>query len=339
MINKNMPIPGSEQHLYVDSNRLTELKTKNDKASLEKVAQEIEALFIQMATAEARKAGKSMESGLFSSNETSIFQDMFDKQMSLDLSKKSNLGLAKMIVKQMGKRVEDNSEKSMLIDNKQPVSTLNSTPNPKPNTTQILPEPNSGHLSKGPLSLEPHHDPLEALINKIQNQKNYAFNAQNLNHNQEKFISELWPDAVPAALDLGVDPNVLMAQAVLETGWGKELQDTHTLQPSHNLFGIKADKNWQGDKITAITAEYANGQKKKQIAQFRAYENNQASLTDHGNFLKNNPRYAQVLDKAQSPQEFFKGLQAAGYATDPLYAEKLMKIYKQLAPNASPDIR
>jgi len=97
---------------------------------------------------------------------------------------------------------------------------------------------------------------------------------------------------------------------------------------SHNLFGIKADKRWQGDKAVVDTLEYVNNVPEKQQAAFRSYQDFSGSLNDYVAFIQGNPRYQQAIEQTQSPDKYFDALQEAGYATDPAYAEKVMSVYK-----------
>ena len=141
-----------------------------------------------------------------------------------------------------------------------------------------------------------------------------------------EFIDKMTPTIKDAAAQLGVAPNLLLAQAALESGWGQHAQD------SHNLFGIKADKVWQKakDYVNTSTHEFVAGVKTKLVDKFRAYPDYVASVQDYVGFIKDNPRYQQALQVAANPQEYVQELQRAGYATDPDYAAKVMKIYDKI---------
>lgn len=148
--------------------------------------------------------------------------------------------------------------------------------------------------------------------------------------NHEEFIATMLPMAQEAAARIGVDPKVLVAQAALETGWGKSVLRQGDGASSHNLFNIKAGSSWKGDTARAVTAEYENGQVVKETAQFRAYDSFADSFHDLVNLLQNNDRYQGVVNAADNPEQFVKELQKAGYATDPRYASKIASIAKQL---------
>lgn len=140
------------------------------------------------------------------------------------------------------------------------------------------------------------------------------------------FIQRLLPAATKAAQQLGLEPMALIAQAALETGWGQRMFKTSSGADSHNLFGIKAHSNWQGDVAVVDTLEYRQGIAQKEKARFRAYDSPEQSMQDYVNLIQQNPRYQAALDAAADAKSYFRQLQAAGYATDPNYAEKILSV-------------
>jgi len=148
--------------------------------------------------------------------------------------------------------------------------------------------------------------------------------------NKEGFIKKIWPHAQKAARELGINPRALVAQAVLETGWGQHLPRHSNQQSSHNLFGIKAtgsiNTHWNGEQVKANTREYINGQHQQESASFRAYTSPEHSFADYVHLLKNSPRYQAALKAGQNIAQFSHALQQGGYATDPHYANKIMAI-------------
>ena len=129
------------------------------------------------------------------------------------------------------------------------------------------------------------------------------------------------------AKELGVSPKILVAQSALETGWGQKPILTADGENSHNLFGIKADRRWNGQATSVGTLEYREGIAKKEQANFRVYGSIKESLQDYVQFLKQSPRYQQALESASDPSSFAHSLMDSGYATDPKYAEKIMGIF------------
>jgi flagellar protein FlgJ len=150
--------------------------------------------------------------------------------------------------------------------------------------------------------------------------------AVELDGSPESFLGQLWPVAEEAAARLNLAPEALLAQAALETGWGRHVIRHRSGHSSHNLFGIKADARWDGDRIRVSTLEYREGVALQTRANFRAYASFEDSFADYVDFLQRNPRYREALAKTDDPKAYFAALQQAGYATDPAYAEKIQKI-------------
>lgn len=141
----------------------------------------------------------------------------------------------------------------------------------------------------------------------------------------EGFVASIWEHAQSAAKELGVDARALVAQAALETGWGKRQIKHADGSTSHNLFGIKAT-GWKGQSAVAGTHEYVDGVRRNETASFRAYSTPAESFADYVRLLKSSPRYQQALQAGTDVQGFARGLQRAGYATDPRYAAKIAAI-------------
>lgn len=135
----------------------------------------------------------------------------------------------------------------------------------------------------------------------------------------QAFIESVQAGAIEGWNNYGVLPSVTVAQAILESGWGKSSLSTQ----AHNLFGIKGTYN--GNSINYPTKEYVNGRYITVYAQFRAYANNSESVADHGNFLYSNSRYRNLLG-VTNYATVTADLQADGYATDPHYASSLNNI-------------
>lgn len=145
---------------------------------------------------------------------------------------------------------------------------------------------------------------------------------------REEFVETLWPHARKAADKLGIDPKIIIAQAALETGWGKKTPGDEAGRSSNNYFGIKAGAGWRGAAVQADTLEFSGGSLQRERAAFRAYSSVAQSVRDYVNFLSNNPRYDEVLSGDKDPVSFANGLQKAGYATDPEYASKLLAVMR-----------
>ena len=147
----------------------------------------------------------------------------------------------------------------------------------------------------------------------------------------DEFVNTMLPMAREAAARIGVDPRYLVAQAALETGWGKSVMRAQDGSSSHNLFGIKAGSSWKGDSARAITSEFRNGEMVRETAQFRSYDSYKDSFHDLVTLLQTNNRYQDVVKSADNPEQFVRELQKAGYATDPDYASKISQIARQMS--------
>lgn len=140
------------------------------------------------------------------------------------------------------------------------------------------------------------------------------------------FVQQHSAAADAAAAETGIPAQFMIAQAALETGWGKREIVGRDGSNSHNLFGIKAGSNWKGATVDITTTEYIGGAPRKMIQKFRAYANEAESFADYARLMKDSPRYASVVAQASDAKAFAQGLQKAGYATDPAYADKLGKV-------------
>lgn len=121
----------------------------------------------------------------------------------------------------------------------------------------------------------------------------------------------------------GLFPSVTIAQAALESGYG-----TSGLTAKYNnAFGIKANSAWKGKSSVMKTGEVLGGKSVTVNAGFRVYDSLADSVADRNNFLKVNTRYTRFgVFAAKTPEDQARALQAAGYATDPKYADKIIKI-------------
>lgn len=140
------------------------------------------------------------------------------------------------------------------------------------------------------------------------------------------FVDEITPFAEKAAKELGIPARVLVAQAAHETGWGKRQIKNADGTDSHNLFGIKASRGWDGATTDTTTHEYVKGERRVERAEFRSYKSVGEAFEDYVSFVKDNPRYAEALKHGGSGEQYLQGLQQAGYATDPAYAQKIARV-------------
>ncbi|KTD98910.1 MULTISPECIES: flagellar assembly peptidoglycan hydrolase FlgJ [unclassified Pseudoalteromonas] len=281
--------------------------TDASKAALKKAAAQFEAIFTQMLLKSMRKANEAFEDKESPLNSSSVkfFEDMHDQQLSTELSSNGSLGLADLIVQQLSP-----DGKTFM-----PGSVLRTT-------NDFLSDMRAG-------SSLPH----------TQNEENAAINVHNNKadskvpkassapfESTEEFVTTVWEHAKTAAQKIGLNPAVMVAQAALETGWGKHIINKSDGNSSNNLFNIKSDKSWDGEKASKVTLEFEEGTPVKKQASFRAYDSIKESVNDFVDFLTQNPRYQEALQNTAKPSDFLDSLQRAGYATDPNYADKIKKV-------------
>ncbi|MDT4820810.1 Peptidoglycan hydrolase FlgJ [compost metagenome] len=340
---------------YTDLNRLNQLKTgdRNSEGNIRKVAQEFEALFMNEMMKSMRSANEVFAKDNYLNSETSKqYQDMHDQQLSLSLSRDGHgIGMADVLVRQMQQMsgVKSNGGNPFAQIGDRPLAKAES-PQPLRDDRQALNArrlalpgklkdrqvagiaPGAAGAGEGkPLARDDwrasgKYDRAAAAVEGKKNLKP----GQRLFASRDEFIATMLPMAERAAKRIGVDPRYLVAQAALETGWGKSLIVRRDGSSGHNLFGIKAGGSWQGDSAKALTSEYENGRKVREVAAFRAYDSFEQSFHDYVSFLQNNDRYQDALDSATRPEQFMKELQQAGYATDPQYARKVNQIARQM---------
>jgi peptidoglycan hydrolase FlgJ len=287
-------------------------------AGLKAAAQQFDAVFTQMMLKSMREATPS--DGPFDSQESASFTSMLDQQMSQQMSSKG-IGVADMMLKQLmrnagasttaaGGGSADSSANAGNIAamNAMAKAYANAQGN-KANAASL----DNGNGYSGNASLTP---PVHG------NSSSDKVNA---------FVDRLAAPAQAASAATGIPARFIIGQAALESGWGKrEIKNTDG-STTHNIFGVKATADWTGKTTNAVTTEYVNGQPKKVVERFRAYDSYEDALTDYASVLKSNPRYAPVVDASRDAAGFAHGMQKAGYATDPQYAKKLISIMRQIA--------
>jgi flagellar protein FlgJ len=152
---------------------------------------------------------------------------------------------------------------------------------------------------------------------------------------QQEFLTAIAPLAQQTGQQLGVSPDIVAAQAALETGWGKKPLRQADGADTHNLFGMKAGGNWHGDVTSAMTTEDQDGAAIKKTERFRSYPDQASAFHDYAQLLLTNPRYRSALNAGSDAQAFAQGLARGGYATDPAYADKLTRLAARVRSSQS----
>ncbi len=278
--------------LYTDFQGLAKLRhaaRQQSPQALQEAARQFEGLFIHLMLKSMRDTVS--EESLLDNDQTRFYQGLYDQQIALDLSGGGGIGLAELLYRQLGG------------------------------------EPEALAVPQSPTQRNAAYGASDALSTKtVQSTTTAVDSAQSFAETPEQFIEMLWPHAVNAGKRLGLVPEVLIAQAALETGWGRYTIQTSRGDSSYNFFGIKADSRWQGRRVRKPSLEYQDGIAVRKPAVFRAYDSIAASFADYANFISTNPRYRTALAQAHDPQAYLRGLQQSGYATDPRYADKILSI-------------
>jgi flagellar protein FlgJ len=284
------PAASAQANTYTDLNALASLKSApSSPATIKAVSEQVEALFLQMMLKSMRDA--SEVAGEPTSNETGMYQDMFDKQVALTLSKRQDLGIARLFERQLG------GAKSG-----QAASAASGAIRPAP---QLKPAP------QNPDS---------------QGRAAPAATSANLPERAAEFVKQVLPTIRQAAATLGVNPLGMLAQAALETGWGQRMPRTAEGNSSLNLFGVKAGSEWSGARAVADTVEISGGVATQSRTAFRAYGSVEESVGDFARLLAGSPRYREAISAGGDARAYVQSIAKAGYATDPDYANKLNEV-------------
>jgi flagellar protein FlgJ len=321
--------------VYTDFSGLAKLKAqarKDSPEALKEVARQFESIFLSNVLKGMREA--KLADGIMDNDQSKFYSDMYDQQLAVHLSGKPGVGLADLIVKQLSHDQPDNEKP----DNKK--LGIEAYLNRSAGTQKIIsPYPHALEKqmsSKVDSQVDTDTAGSQMIINA------YTQDSSPLNgmteiplkdghilpiQSVEDFVRQLHPYAEQAAKELGVEPKVLLAQAALETGWGRSLIKNSNGSNSFNLFNIKSDKAWRGKQVQVPTLEFEQGIAKKVNAGFRSYASFQESFRDYVDFIKSNPRYSDALKQVGNGERYLHELQRAGYATDPNYADKVISIY------------
>ncbi|RPI42703.1 MAG: flagellar assembly peptidoglycan hydrolase FlgJ [Betaproteobacteria bacterium] len=303
--------PDPSANLALDVGSVEALKREsrtNPDRALRSAASQFEALLMQMMLKSMREAADSASST--DSQDTKLYKSMLDQQLALALAKRG-IGLADVMVRQLGRAAAAAPESasgdpdSAGIEPMRPPAERRITPLGANAPAQFDAVPNVPASTSTPAAPAAAPAVPEAA---------------------RAFVSRLWPHAQEAARTTGVAPHFILGQAALESGWGRSEIRMADGSPSHNLFGIKAGRGWQGPTADVVTTEYVNGTAVKTMERFRAYGSYAEAFKDYASLLTANPRYAHVLNERADPAAFARGLQRAGYATDPNYADKLTRV-------------
>ena len=289
---------------------------------MKQASKQFEVMFMQMVLKSMREATPS--DGMFSSQQEKMYTSMLDQQLAQNLSGRG-LGLAEAMFAQLSRTMGGEVAqlpRGAALPGAVPADKLLGALGAL--TPKISPDLQTAPDATKSLTRAPDLSLYEAATAQATLSRNVLPQAH-----VEQFVSRMLPAAQRASQASGVPAQLIMAQAALESGWGRREIRKEDGTTSYNLFGIKADKSWKGPVAETTTTEFVDGVSQKTRAAFRAYGSYEEAFSDYAKFLVTNPRYANVL-ATQDPVEAAHGLQRAGYATDPQYGGKLVRIMKQM---------
>lgn len=287
------------------------------RADIGKAARELETQFAHMLIKSMRSA--SLGDPMLGDDTT--YREMYDRQLATELTRGRGLGLAPMIARQLER---DNGAQpasgAAALPLRTPGTAAPAMPLPLASPVGALPlAPSSSGVSMPAIDLPP--PPMSAPAPGVATAcPDVPLDCSS----PEAFVQSIWPQAQKTAAELGVPARALVAQAALETGWGRRLANREGVS-SHNLFGIKAGGRWRGERMSSATHEFVDGVRRRERADFRAYGSTADSFDDYARLL-DNPRYAAAREAGNDTRRFAAALQQAGYATDPHYAAKITAI-------------
>lgn len=309
--------------VYTDFNGLANLKNearKNSPDSVKEVAKQFESIFVSNVLKGMRDA--KLADGIADNDQSKFYKEMYDQQLAVHLSGKPGVGLADLIVKQLSPDDKNDNKKMGLEDYLNRSSGSNKTVSHASRATdRSANRKDDNNLGIFKSYVQDMRQSRGIDETQLKNAQSGPITSAG------DFVQKLYPYAEQAAKELGVEPKVLLAQAALETGWGRSVIKNGDGSSSFNLFNIKAGKGWDGGQARVSTLEYRDGVARKEQAGFRSYSSYQESFNDYVDFIKANPRYQDALQHVGNSQRYVHELQRAGYATDPSYAHKIMSIF------------
>ena len=345
---------GTAGGLALDARELESLRQSAEvdpEGAIRKAAGQFEALFMQQLLKSMRAA--IPKSGMFDGPGSEMYTGMLDSQLAQAMAGTPG-GLADMIARQMSRHLDSQQAAKAAQAAQAAAGAAGSTPESTTPATAwsaagITMGRASGASSGAPWGAgaaggaadevrqaEAAAKAAEAKEiaaaygrNRLEDANQLrASLARRLSPAQAAFVEDMWPHALAAQEKTGLPAAFVVGQAALESGWGRrDIRDADG-NPSHNLFGIKATGGWKGDTVAVLTTEYVDGKPRKMVEEFRKYDSFADAFTDWSRLMTRSSRYAEVL-KAGNAAEFARGLEDAGYATDPRYSEKLERTINQ----------
>lgn len=287
-------VSNSMQSLAADAQSLGRLKMEAGKSSpsaIKETAKQFESLFMRELLKSMREA--TMKSGMLDNAGGDLGTDLLDQQFAVQMSGQPG-GLSEMIAQQLSRQMGGTGASN----------TSTASDSKDTNPARSVRAYRSFDTSVFPVSNRSARPPSES---------------------QTSFVQKHAQVAAEVEKASGIPAHFMLGQAGHETGWGKFEIKGKGGAPSHNLFGIKAGPSWAGRTTDITTTEFVNGVAEKRVARFRAYDSYADAFKDYARLISESPRYAKAREQTGSAHAYASGLQKAGYATDPQYADKLSR--------------
>ena len=269
------------------------------KAVVRAAAQQFEALFMQQLMKSMRES--SLASGMLENSGTQLGTEMLDTQFANRMTGLRG-GLGDVIARQLERQM---------------IGVVPMHP-----ATAAAPAPHAAAAAGATADAAGAPPRAEAFGRANPTAQDFG----RANPTAQEFVSAHQQSAQAAQAQTGIPAAFMVAQAAHESGWGRREIRNADGTSANNLFGIKAGAGWVGRVAEVVTTEVVDGQPRKVLAKFRAYASHDESFRDYARLMKSSPRYAQVLAEGATAEGFAQGLQRAGYATDPAYADKLTRV-------------
>jgi flagellar protein FlgJ len=322
--------------LAADAGALSALKQQaksSPKAALSAAATQFEAMFVQMLLKSMREA--LPQDGMLSSEQSKLYTSLFDQQIAQQMSKRG-IGLKQVLERQLAPSFGADDPKAA-AGAASKIATGASDVGAAVDAARNA----AARASRNDAPLGAAGTLRRTMTTPAAPAKTDATSdgsaASRVPANVRAFVEAMRPHAEAAARVVGVPADLLLAQAGLETGWGRSQPKAADGAASHNLFGIKAGRSWDGKVAVASTTEYVAGAFVRTIDKFRAYGSYTEAFQDFGRLITGSARYAKAAARTDDPIAYAKSLQQGGYATDPHYADKLVRAIRLVAGHPATD--
>jgi len=346
-INAGVQLNAFDPNALGDLKRLARTDGQSDQA-LRAAAKQFEALFVQMVMKSMRDATPT--GGLMDSEQGRLFRGLLDQQLALNMAQSRGTGFAETLYRQLGGKASGATldaiaagsggdggpsggfDLANVVRRAAIPAVRAAAAESAAGVLAALPQGAAGGVDEVLPGASADVDDAVSVSERAALQAKLADAIRSareangsLSSRARDFVADVWPHALEASRKTGIPPQFMVAQAALETGWGEKQLRHANGSPSHNLFNIKAGSSWEGLTVAVGATEYAGGRAYVEQSRFRAYGSYAESFADYARLLTNSPRYAAVLGQRDA-DGFARGLQQAGYATDPMYADKLARI-------------